>query len=123
MSHFTKVKTQIKEAGTLEKVLSELEYMVVTNGTIRGYDNIRMKADFVVQMENGYDIGFIKQGDVYSIVADWQGTSVSENEFVNQIIQKYAEIIIQEEMQVKGYQCEKQQMEDGTVKLTMTRWE
>jgi hypothetical protein len=123
MSHFTKVKTNINEAGALEAILIKLGYAWESNAMIRGFKGQTTEADYVIRMENAYDIGFVFQNGVYKIVADWWGTVMKENEFTQQINQAYAEHIIVDEMLQAGFTYEKQEMADGTVKLVMTRWE
>lgn len=123
MSHFTKIKTKIKEAATLETILVKLGYVWESNAMIRGFKGQTTQADYVIRMENAYDIGFVFQNGIYKIVADWWGTAMKEDAFMQQINQAYAEHIIVDEMLQAGFTYEKEEMADGTVKLVMTRWE
>ncbi|MCT7965133.1 DUF1257 domain-containing protein [Laspinema sp. D1] len=122
MSHFTTIKTQIKDGKILHQTLQQLNYVVETNSIVRGYQGIKTNADYVIKRQNGYDIGYIKNGEVYEAVADFWGVDL-QKEFIQQINQTYASNVVKDYAQQKGYEIESQEtLEDGSVRLVMAGW-
>ncbi len=78
MSHFTTIKVQIKNGEILHKTLQELGYTVETNTNVRGYQGIKTEAEYVIRQNNGYDLGFRRQGDNYELVADFWGAKIDQ---------------------------------------------
>ncbi|MCT7992403.1 DUF1257 domain-containing protein [Laspinema olomoucense] len=122
MSHFTTIKTQIKDGKILHQTLQQLNYVVETNSIVRGYQGIQTKGDYVIKRQNGYDIGYIKNGEVYEAVADFWGVDL-QKEFMQQINQIYAQNVVMNYAQEKGYEIESQEtLEDGSVCLVLGGW-
>ena len=95
MSHFTTVKTQIKQKEMLKKALNKLGYdNVIENGIIRGYQGNQQQADIVVQGIGGYDVGFVQEGEQYTIIADFWGLSPKERSLTERIAQQSAICLI-----------------------------
>lgn len=124
MSHFTTVKTQIKQKEMLKKALNKLGYdNVIENGIIRGYQGNQQQADIVVQGIGGYDVGFVQEGEQYTIIADFWGLSPKERSLTEKIAQQYAFCLIQEESAKQGFQMAEQTVQkDGTIKIVMQKW-
>ena len=47
MSHFTRIRTQIRNIGTLQRALEDLGYDVAQDAQVRGYRGAQTKADLV----------------------------------------------------------------------------
>jgi len=90
MSHFTTIKMQIKQGEVLLDVLQELGYQVEQNTQVRGYRGDTINAEYVIRQANAYDLGFRKNGEGYELVADFWGAEINQQEFINNISQKYA---------------------------------
>jgi hypothetical protein len=75
MSHFTEIKTQIKDIEALRLAVQELGLTLLQNAEARGYYENKTKGDYVIQLKGPYDIALNKQADgTYSLTADlWQG--------------------------------------------------
>ncbi len=75
MSHFTEIKTQIKDIEALRSACQELGLTLLQNAEARGYYENKTKGDYVVQLKGPYDIALNKQTDgTYGLTADlWQG--------------------------------------------------
>jgi len=122
MSHFTIIKTQIKNGEILLKTLQQLNYVVETNTTVRGYQGIKTNAEYVMRRQNGYDIGYVKNGEVYEAIADFWGVDL-QKEFMQQISQTYAQNVVKDYAEQHGYDIESQEtLEDGSVRLVMAGW-
>jgi hypothetical protein len=123
MSHFTTIKVQIKQGQILHQVLQELGYEVEQNTKVRGYIGNTTQAEYVIRQKNGYDLGFRKQGENYELVADFWGAKINQQEFVNNITQKYAHKTLLETIQTEGFNIEEEEvLEDGTVRVIVGRW-
>jgi hypothetical protein len=123
MSHFTTIKVQIKQGEVLLDVLQELGYQVEQNTQVRGYMGDKTNAEYVIKQSNGYDLGFRKNGEGYELVADFWGAKINQQEFINNISQKYAHKTLMETIQTEGFNVEEEEvLADGTVRVIVGRW-
>jgi len=123
MSHFTTIKVQIKQGEVLLDVLQELGYQVEQNTQVRGYRGDTINAEYVIRQANGYDLGFRKNGEGYELVADFWGAEINQQEFVNNISQKYAHKTLMKTIQTEGFNVEEEEvLADGTVRVIVGRW-
>ena len=123
MSHFTTIKVQIKQGEVLLDVLQELGYQVEQNTQVRGYMGDTTNAEYVIRQANGYDLGFRKNGEGYELVADFWGAKINQQEFINNISQKYAHKTLMETIQTEGFSVEEEEvLADGTVRVLVGRW-
>ncbi|MBE9257487.1 DUF1257 domain-containing protein [Dolichospermum sp. LEGE 00246] len=123
MSHFTTIKVQIKQGEVLLDVLQELGYQVEQNTQVRGYMGDKTNAEYVIKQSNGYDLGFRKNGEGYELVADFWGAKINQQEFINNISQKYAHKTLMETIQTEGFNVEEEEvLADGTVRVLVGRW-
>jgi Protein of unknown function (DUF1257) len=123
MSHFTTIKVQIKQGEVLLDVLQELGYQVEQNTQVRGYRGDTINAEYVIRQANGYDLGFRKNGEGYELVADFWGAEINQQEFINNISQKYAHKTLMETIQTEGFNVEEEEvLADGTVRVIVGRW-
>ena len=125
MSHFSKIKTSLKKGGILEKTLQELNInysCVASNTNVTTSENM---FDIVVPQNNGYDISFQWTGKTYELVADlhfWE-QKLSVESFLNQLTQCYAKNIILSESKEQNFSLvEQTQNVNGTITLTLQRW-
>ncbi len=125
MSHFTKIKTRLINKELLIKALQDLGYNVNDGKVqIRGYEGQKTDVDIMIPTGNtGYDIGFRKEGDSYSLVADWWGIrDITSEDFLNRVQQKYAYNAVRERMEEQGFELiEEENEEDKTIHLTLRR--
>jgi len=122
MSHFSTIKVNITDGDTLFQVLNQLGHQVQRNAKVRGYEGNRIQADYVVRRSNGYDFGFLKQGDAYTLVADFWGTG-DPTEFINTVTQHYARKRLMATVKDQGFNVEAEEtLEDGTMRLVVGRW-
>jgi hypothetical protein len=123
MSHFTTIKVQIKQGEVLLQVLKELGYQVEQNTQVRGYMGDKTNAEYVIKQSNGYDLGFRKNGEGYELVADFWGAEINQQEFVNNISQKYAHKTLMKTIQTEGFNVEEEEvLADGTLRVIVGRW-
>jgi hypothetical protein len=126
MSHFSQIKTQIRDLDLLKVALTDggIDWK---SGPIavRGYQGQTRQADVAIQQENGYDIGFSWNGNEYELVADlqyWQQPLTVEG-FLNRVTQNYAYQTVMSTTSDQGFQvAEKEKNVDGSIRLVLQRW-
>ena len=75
MSHFTDIKTQIKDLAALKAACAELGLTVEENAEARGFADNRIHAEHVIRLHGPYDVALNRQPDgTYAVTADlWNG--------------------------------------------------
>lgn len=126
MSHFSQIKTQIRNLTSLKVALTDLEIDWKSGPSqIRGYQGQTLPAEVTISQDNGYDIGFVWNGQEYELVADlqfWQ-QPVPVDRFLRKVTQRYAYRTVVSESSKQGFQvAEQQQNPDGSICLVMQRW-
>ena len=93
MSHFSNIKTQIRNVSCLKSALSDIGVAWKQGSeNIKGYRGQTRNAEVVIEQENNYDIGFSWNGKEYELVADlqyWQQPWTVEG-FLGRVSQRYA---------------------------------
>jgi hypothetical protein len=126
MSHFSQIKTQIRNLNSLQAALTDLGIDWKSGSkTVRGYRGQTRNAEITIEQDNGYDVGFSWNGKEYELVADmqyWQ-QSWSVEGFLRQVTQRYAYHTVVNETARQGFQiAEQQQNEDGSIRVLVQRW-
>ena len=126
MSHFSNIKTQIRNLTSLQAALTDLGIDWKPGPqAVRGYRGQTRNAEVVIEQENGYDIGFSSNGQEYELIADlqfWQ-QAWSVDRFLNKVTQRYAYQTVLSETFKQGFQVtEQQKNEDGSIRLLVQRW-
>ncbi len=126
MSHFSQIKTQLRHLPTLKVALTELGFDWKEGPCdVRGYQGKTQTAQVVIEQDNGYDIGFVWNGQSHEIVTDLQfwNQNSSVDRFLKQITQRYAYKTILQETAHQGFNvAEQHQAQDGTIRLVLQRW-
>ena len=130
MSHFTSIKTQIKSKPELLEALLILGYdvqedqeLVITNPS---HAENHPVGHAEVAISN--DIGFrwneeTQTYDLYSDNATWN-LNVPPSRFVDKVTQQYARMSIHNTIKEEGFQVQEEwEMDDGSIELTVTRWD
>ena len=122
MSHFTKIETQLVDEENLQKALEDLGVPFERNAQVRGYAGQETRADFVVRQPNEYDVGFIRNGETFELVADDWGLKIDKDEFLNQVMQRYAYHAVVEQAKTEGFtQVREETTADGSIRLVYER--
>lgn len=127
MSHFLRIRTQIREREHLVQALRDLHYQFQEgqNLVVRGYANNRETAEVVVDTGCAYDIGFQRKAQEYDIVADWwgvQGNSpIRQEAFVQQVNRQYAYNLIRNQAVEQNLIVEEEQLlENGDLVILLS---
>lgn len=126
MSHFSQIKTQIRNLTSLKSALTDLGIDWKSGDQpVRGYRGQVKTAEIAIEQQNGFDVGFSWNGSEYELVADlqyWQQPWTVER-FLSQVTQRYAYHVVLNEGTQKGFQVsEQQQNADGSIRLVLQRW-
>jgi len=132
VSHFTSVKTKIRDLVCLKRALEDLAYDFNESTdeqlvTVRGYQGETTEAVLSIRASKTYDIGVkVTQDGTYEFVADWWGVEttrgVGEEEFIKKLTQRYSYHKVMEEIRKKGYTLEEEVSEDDTIQLRVRTW-
>lgn len=126
MSHFSQIKTQIRNLASLQAALTDLGINWESGPKmVRGYRDQTRNAEITIEQDNGYDLGFSWNGNEYELVADlqyWQ-QDWSVDGFLRRVTQRYAYHTVVKETARQGFQvAEQQENKDGSIRLLVQRW-
>jgi len=128
MSHFTTIKTKIKNKPQLVEALELLQYNVTEDQELRVTGSHGIKHEVVeAEVAIANDIGFRMNpttGD-YELVADletWK-EPITVDRFIDKVTQQYARMTIHNTIKEQGFQVEEEwEMDDNSIELTVSRW-
>ena len=129
MSHFSTLKTELRDRAALIEALRDLGHAPEDGQrSIRGYRGQTELADLAVIPEQGGDIGFRfdpARGQ-YELVTDldlWR-QPVPVERFLAQLTQRYALRTILAASAAEGFQVQEQINQlDGSIELVVSRWD
>ncbi|MEL0263776.1 MAG: DUF1257 domain-containing protein [Synechococcus sp.] len=129
MSHFSTVKTELRDRESLLAALRDLgQEPSAGEQPVRGYRGQTVTADLCCPQSEGGDIGFRWNSaeQHYELVTDldlWK-QSVPVERFLAQLTQRYALQSILRSSAEEGYQvAEQREQADGSIELVVTRWQ
>jgi hypothetical protein len=129
MSHFSTVKTELRQLEPLVKALCDLGYSPEQGEhPVRGYQGQTVTAEIAVSMPSGGDLGFRwnDQRGAYELVTDldlWK-QKVPVERFLAQLTQRYALNTVLAATTLEGFEvAEQKQTVDGAIELVVTRWD
>ena len=125
MSHFTRIKTKIRDLETVKAALVTLGITKIEEGQnlqINGWQGAINKTNAVLKfkMPNGYEIGLSKaDDDSYNV----EGDLMMANFNVQKLNKAYANITIRRAAEIQGFNVvEEIEQKDGSVKLVVELW-
>ena len=128
MSHFSRIKTKIKNKPELEEALLLLQYDVKEDQELKvtgshGIGHETVEAELAI----GSDVGFRlnPMTNEYELVADLEtwNQPISVERFLDKVNQQYASMTIHHQVKKMGFQVEEEwEMDDNSIELTVTRW-
>ena len=136
MSHFSTIKTKLKDRSILIEALERLDEKVnqpwkgtsvielVLLDPVHAEEHTITEVDFSI----GVDVGFKlneKTGE-YELIADRQKwvKKVPIERFLEKLTQQYARLTIHEVAKEQGFVLEEEwEMDDNSIELTVTRWD
>jgi hypothetical protein len=134
MSHFTRIRTQIKELDVLVQALADVGFKAVevhaTAQHLYGYEgDIRPDtAEVIIRRANigamSNDIGFHRQpdGTFEAIISEYDQRQYSQA-WLNRLTQRYAYHALMAKAPTEGFTVEEEEtLEDGTVRVVLAKW-
>ena len=125
MSHFSTIKTKIKNKPQLLEALELLQYDVQEDQELINpinHQHEKVKVDVSI----GNDIGFRLNNDgEYELVADIQtwNQSIPPKRFVEKVTQQYARMTVHNQVKELGFKVDEEwEMDDNSIEITATRW-
>ncbi len=125
MSHFSTIKTTIKNKPELVEALELLQYNVVQDVKLENpLDHEHKQWQVDVAIDN--DIGFrLNKDGVYELVADIQTWKdpIPPKRFIEKVTQQYARMTIHNTIKDMGFSVQEEwEMDDNSIELTVTKW-
>ena len=128
MSHFSTIKTKLKNKPQLVEALELLQYDVKEDQQLKvtgshGIGHETIEAEVAI----GTDIGFRMHpvtGE-YELVADLEtwNQPIPVERFMDKVNQQYARMTVHNVVKDMGFQVDEEwEMEDNSIELTVTRW-
>ena len=125
MSHFSTIKTKIKNKSELLEALQLLQYDVQEDQELINpidHQHEKVKVDVSI----GTDIGFrLNNNGEYELVADIQtwNQPIPPERLIEKVTQQYARMTIHNTIKEQGFQvAEEWEMDDNSIEITATRW-
>ena len=129
MSHFSTIKTQLKEAKPLIQALNQLGYVINQEKKfVKGYKGQFTAVDISMDLPSNTKVGFKwdTNSNAYELVTDldlWK-FNIPVERFISKITQMYAYHTIISKTEEDGYQIvEQKNQNDGSIELVLTKWE
>ena len=129
MSHFSTIKTQLKEAEPLIKALNNLGYPInQEENFVKGYRGKFTAVDISMNLPSDTKVGFKwdKNSNAYELVTDldlWK-FEIPVERFISKVTQMYAYHTIISKTNEDGYQVvEQKNKNDGSIELVLTKWD
>ena len=136
MSHFTTIKTKLKDKSILLEALDLMGERVnnpadvglsVVDLVITNPDHAEEHPITEVDFSLGVDYGFRlnKETGTYELVADLQtwDKDIPVERFLEKVTQQYARMTIHHTVKEEGFQVEEEwEMDNNSIELTVSRW-
>jgi hypothetical protein len=128
MSHFSRIKTKIKNKPELEEALLLLQYDVKEDQELKVTGSHGIKHEVVTaDLAIGSDVGFRlnPMTNEYELVADLEtwNQPIPVERFLDKVNQQYARMTIHNQVKKMGFQVEEEwEMDDNSIEVTVTRW-
>ena len=129
MSHFSAIRTKIRNKPELQEALELLQYTVVEDQELRvtgahGIKHETVTADLAIAKDIGFRLN--PMTNEYELVADLEtwNQPIPVERFIDKVNQQYARMTIHNSVKKIGFQIEEEwEMEDNSIELVVTRWD
>ena len=129
MSHFSAIKTKIRNKPELQEALELLQYTVVEDQELRvtgahGIKHETVVADLAIAKDIGFRLN--PMTNEYELVADLEtwNQPIPVERFIDKVNQQYARMTIHNSVKKMGFQIEEEwEMDDNSIELVVTRWD
>ena len=122
MSHFTTIKTEIKDLSALRSVCAEMGLVLLQNAAARGYGQTEMRAPYVIRLKGPYDIALNRRANgTYELITDWWAGHVAKEvgPGFGRLLQLYGVHKATLEARKRGYRLRRENQPNGEIKLIL----
>jgi len=122
VSHFTTIKTQIKDVEALRSAVNEMGLQLIPDSVARGFINQTVKGDYVIRLTGPYDVALNQQPDgSFGLTTDWWDGHVAKEvgKDFGRLLQLYGVHKASMEARKKGYFVRRNQQPNGSIKLVL----
>ena len=128
MSHFSTIKTKLKNKPILQEALEILQYDVKEDQELKvtgahGIGHETVEAELAIAKDVGFRMN--PMTGEYELVADLEtwNQPIPVERFVDKVTQQYARMTIHNQVKEMGFQVEEEwEMVDGSIELVVNRW-
>ena len=129
MSHFSAIKTKIRNKPELQQALELLQYNVEEDKELKvtgahGIKHETVVADLAIAKDIGFRLN--PMTNEYELVADLEtwNQPIPVERFIDKVNQQYARMTIHNQVKNMGFQVEEEwEMDDNSIELVVTRWD
>ena len=124
MSHFTSIKTEVRDIDALLQACVELDLKLTPQFPCRGYAGVLRKADYTIELRGPYDIAVDpapEKDGTYALTTDWWDGHVAKEVGVGygRLLQAYGIHKTFREAHARGLRATRRLEADGTVLVTL----
>lgn len=124
MSHFTSIRTQVRDIGALSDACVELGLKLTPQFPCRGYAGVLRKADYTIELKGPYDIAVdpSQESDgTFALTTDWWGGHVEREVGIGygRLLQAYGIHKTFREARARGLRATRRLEADGSVLVTL----
>ena len=128
MSHFTSIKTTIRNKPQLIEALELLQYNVTEEQELKvtgahGIKHEVVEAEVAITKDIGFRLN--PSSNEYELVADLEtwNQSIPVERFIDKVTQQYARMTIYNSVTELGFKVDEEwEMDDNSIELTVSRW-
>ena len=128
MSHFSTIKTKLKNKPQLQEALEILQYDVKEDQELKvtgshGIGHETVEAELAIANDIGFRMN--PMTGEYELVADLEtwNQPIPVERFMDKVNQQYARMTVHNVVKDMGFQVDEEwEMEDNSIELTVTRW-
>ena len=128
MSHFTSIKTTIRNKPQLIEALELLHYNVTEDQELKvtgahGIKHEVVEAEVAITKDIGFRLN--PSSNEYELVADLEtwNQSIPVERFIDKVTQQYARMTIYNSVTELGFKVDEEwEMDDNSIELTVSRW-
>ena len=129
MSHFSTIKTKLKNKPQLVEALELLQYEVKEDQELKvtgahGIGHETVEAEVAIAQDIGFRMNPMSGN--YELVTDLEtwNQPIPVERFVDKVTQQYARMTIHDTVKKMGFQIEEEwEMDDNSIELVVTRWD
>ena len=124
MSHFTSIKTEVRDLDALRFACIELDLKLTPNFPCRGYAGQIRNAEHTIELKGPYDIAVDRSAEndgTYALTTDWWDGHVEREvgPCYGRLLQAYGVHKTFLEARKRGLRPTRRQQEDGSILVTL----